>query len=422
MLPSLAIFAGDDVLKTETHTGLLRWQLVLLLAMPPLLVLGILVARAWWSRLPIGSLFHSSVEPCAGRIRKAEHPADIAQALHAFVTKRFQVSSSSVDGAAIVGALRAAGHRELAIRCERILQDCVHEEFSDGGRRGLNELKQESLKVLDELQAESRRVRPKPLTTSPKPKKLRRLSSLRSSTSVILTTATVIGALLASEKPVLAADGASESLPQATASAPLDALTEEHQKLLLAEAIDHYNKAQTAAAKDSADAKQEFADAAEKFELLRHSGVRNSRLFLNLGNAYLQSGQTGRAIANYRRSLQIDPTNQTAQANLTYAEGLVRTRRHNIASYNRGGLDQIGPDTFLRRTAGSLAMSTRKRCSQLMMLGVDHALDGDWLADSSHSLAYGSPWQVHLLCFSPSASLSHSLIRQESSRQSRGHR
>ena len=55
------------------------------------------------------------------------------------------------------------------------------------------------------------------------------------------------------------------------------------------------------------------------------SGVRNSRLYFNLANAYLQSGETGRAVANYRRSLKLDPTNRDSRTNLAHAESLMKS-------------------------------------------------------------------------------------------------
>ncbi len=90
---------------------------------------------------------------------------------------------------------------------------------------------------------------------------------------------------------------------------------------MLTEANEHYNQALLASASDSAEAKQSFADAAEKYQLLVDSGVQNNRLYFNLANAQLESGATGRAIANFRRALKLDPTNHAARKNLAFAEG-----------------------------------------------------------------------------------------------------
>src|SRR6185369_9666802 len=75
---------------------------------------------------------------------------------------------------------------------------------------------------------------------------------------------------------------------------------------------------------DSAEAKQGFADAADKYQLLVSGGVVNARLYFNLANAYLESGQTGRAVANYLRCLRMEPTMREAQMNLAYANKALR--------------------------------------------------------------------------------------------------
>jgi TRAP-type mannitol/chloroaromatic compound transport system permease large subunit len=44
-----------------------------------------------------------------------------------------------------------------------------------------------------------------------------------------------------------------------------------------------------------------------------------------VANAYLESGQAGRAVANYLRCLRIDPTMREAQLNLAYAKKILHT-------------------------------------------------------------------------------------------------
>ncbi len=150
-------------------------------------------------------------------------------------------------------------------------------------------------------------------------------------TTIVLAVATLVPweSTLAAERlpsggsEVVAAND-SRSAVQPLAIAPAMTLSIEQRRKLLADANEQYSRALSQAASDSAEAKQAFSDAADKYQLIIDSGVRNARLFCNAGNAYLQSGQTGRAIANYRRSLQIDSTNRVAQTNLAYADGLAK--------------------------------------------------------------------------------------------------
>jgi tetratricopeptide (TPR) repeat protein len=96
--------------------------------------------------------------------------------------------------------------------------------------------------------------------------------------------------------------------------------------MLLAEATKCYNSALEKVQSDSAEAKQGFSDAADKYQLLVSAGVANSRLYFNLANAYLESGQTDRAIANYLRCLRIEPTMYEAQLNLAHARKTLRSQ------------------------------------------------------------------------------------------------
>jgi hypothetical protein len=77
------------------------------------------------------------------------------------------------------------------------------------------------------------------------------------------------------------------------------------------------------AGKDTAESRDLFVEAAAKYQLLVDSGIANPRLYANLANAFLQSDQPGRAIANYRRSLQLDPSNRQVRVNLDFANDLI---------------------------------------------------------------------------------------------------
>ncbi len=112
-------------------------------------------------------------------------------------------------------------------------------------------------------------------------------------------------------------------LAAAQAQASEVTLTPAQQQTILAEAGADYTQASDLAATDAAAAKQLFESAAGKYQLLVDAGIHNSRLYLNLGNAYLQYGELGRAIANYERARRLDPSNRQLLANLQFAKGKV---------------------------------------------------------------------------------------------------
>ena len=73
---------------------------------------------------------------------------------------------------------------------------------------------------------------------------------------------------------------------------------------------------------------ERFSQAALLFEQLIEGdenalAVRNSSLYVNLGNAQLQCERLGAAIVAFRKALALDPGHTQAQQNLTYARSLL---------------------------------------------------------------------------------------------------
>jgi hypothetical protein len=70
----------------------------------------------------------------------------------------------------------------------------------------------------------------------------------------------------------------------------------------------------------------DFQKAVYGYQRIISLGIINGEIFYNLGNAYLKSGDVGKAILNYRKSEMLMPRNEDLQANLEYALGLTRDR------------------------------------------------------------------------------------------------
>jgi hypothetical protein len=95
-------------------------------------------------------------------------------------------------------------------------------------------------------------------------------------------------------------------------------LSANQQRVLLNEALSIYVAAAAPSVTD--EHRDDYAKSAEKFQLLVDSGLQNDRVYFNLATARLRAGQLGQAIANYRRALRLDPTNQLYRENLAWAE------------------------------------------------------------------------------------------------------
>jgi len=74
---------------------------------------------------------------------------------------------------------------------------------------------------------------------------------------------------------------------------------------------------------DSEAAREHYLRAVMHFERIAEAGVRNGKLFYNIGNTWFLLGDLGRAILNYRRAALYTPSDPNLEENLRYA----RSRR-----------------------------------------------------------------------------------------------
>ena len=70
----------------------------------------------------------------------------------------------------------------------------------------------------------------------------------------------------------------------------------------------------------------EYAEAAQQYEALIGQGYSDAALYFNLGNAYLESGDLGRAILGYLRARELSPRDMDIRDNLELARGMTVDR------------------------------------------------------------------------------------------------
>lgn len=112
----------------------------------------------------------------------------------------------------------------------------------------------------------------------------------------------------------------------AAASDALADLTPQQRLAVLEEAQQLYDRGIEQVRISPAQARDAFRAAAERFQLVADEGVANGYLLYNLGNAYLQAGDVGRAILNYRRAEQYIAGDARLLANLDFARSVRRTQ------------------------------------------------------------------------------------------------
>jgi tetratricopeptide (TPR) repeat protein len=63
-----------------------------------------------------------------------------------------------------------------------------------------------------------------------------------------------------------------------------------------------------------------FDQAIEQYQRILDLGIKNSKVFYNLGNACFRKNQLGKAILNYRKALALEPRDEDSMANLAFAK------------------------------------------------------------------------------------------------------
>lgn len=90
-------------------------------------------------------------------------------------------------------------------------------------------------------------------------------------------------------------------------------------KQVLNEGEQSFERGLSVAETDRESANAHFRKAAATWASLRESGVHNAKLEFNIGNAWMLTGDAGRAIASYRRAAAIDPANEVVREGLEAA-------------------------------------------------------------------------------------------------------
>ena len=101
------------------------------------------------------------------------------------------------------------------------------------------------------------------------------------------------------------------------------ALSKEQVYILFTQANQFFREANTTT--DDIDKAQKLYEKAilNYEKIVSDGGIRNSKLYYNLGNAYFLKEDIGRAILNYRRAQRLDKADTNIQKNLAFA----RSRR-----------------------------------------------------------------------------------------------
>ena len=286
---SLANHAQANVLKTA-NSGNRTWKWAWLLVCPPLFCLGFWLYRERRDHQS-GPGYRKTIR----QINAATNAGSIAEAMRQFAHEKF-------------GEQR----HEFQPILESLYDDCNHAAFAGESTGSLESLK----------------TRARTFTRSMARRRTRnqggkKKSVMRQSVRTWATFSACIALTLSAGLALGAYNWGNTINHEHSREASLN-LTSAQQQSLLQEATVAYQKGQALAGKDTADAKQAFSEAVNKYQTLVDSGIHNSKLYFNLGNACLQTDATGRAIANFHRAVELNPLDRQASRNLRVAKEMLQ--------------------------------------------------------------------------------------------------
>jgi hypothetical protein len=81
-----------------------------------------------------------------------------------------------------------------------------------------------------------------------------------------------------------------------------------------------------------------YQEAADRYQEILDSGFQNPDVHYNLGNAWYESGNVGRAVLEYERALKLDPALGDARENLEFVRQLLADRQVPVGGPLAGAL------------------------------------------------------------------------------------
>ena len=99
----------------------------------------------------------------------------------------------------------------------------------------------------------------------------------------------------------------------------------------------------------------EYVEATQQYETLIDRGFNDAAVYYNLGNAYLESGDLGRAILNYLRARELSPRDPDITENLELALGMTVDR---IASERDSLIESLSYFGYRWATRSEVSVAT----------------------------------------------------------------
>jgi tetratricopeptide (TPR) repeat protein len=301
-----------NLLSSAPRRDAMPLGMIVLLLLPPVCIaaLAIFLNRHYLSR------FVSAKHRFRKAMAIATTPQDVVFGLKQFLQHRYRLDAGRSLQNQTVGALRASSRGELAIEVERLYHDCER----NPDESNTEQFRKSAESIVEKMCQPSVRRSPQPQS-----------GYLRPNSALILL------ALLLSPVAFSTSQATEPTVAEATAedtnswntntgvhispAKEVPRFSDAQIKELLDEASSMYAKGMQIA--DQSESSLILANAAERMQLLVDTGIMNDGLFASLANAQTRSGNTAKAVANYRRALRYAPENQQYRDRLAVAEAAI---------------------------------------------------------------------------------------------------
>ena len=278
-----------ELLEDQKPAKFLTLPLIILLTAPPILavVSQLFLRRAWM--LAFLRQFTPADREFVRRLHQADDRESVADALQRYLGRITGVS----DRLSALGVLRWRGSGQAAIAAERVYAKC-DADFLVSGNKGehISKLKEEAKKIAQHIHDSDSDRR------SVDPSRAGRL--IRRSATMIAWS-------------VLSMCTTENSSAQSTSDGRGGiSLSRSQAMVLLNEAQELLGGAERAPG-DGENKIEQFANAADSFHTVIESGVSNAELHFLAGRAFQGAGKSGRAAAEFRRALRLNPDHHRAR-------------------------------------------------------------------------------------------------------------
>ncbi len=292
---SLENHSHSSLLTGSSTAGRTPW--IWLLGIPPLLLLGF-----WLNRCRTNRTNDGGYRSTKSKINHAANAGTIAEAMRKFVQEKFGGQKHEFEG---------------VLSC--LYDDCNQAAFAGDATDSLDQLKtraQTYARSMSRTKVSGRRNE----TSANSKSAMGRLAPIVGCASLVLLVVCTVNSSLW--------ENSNSNGRQSDNKLNLNS---SQQQALLKEANLAYQQGQQLSATDTAEAKQAFSKAADKYQNLVDSGIHHSKLYFNLGNTCLQIDSLGRAIANFHRAVELNPLDFQARYNLNAARKLAQPDTENAS-------------------------------------------------------------------------------------------